>query len=251
MHDPLFHHVRMFTGSGSGMQYTHTRLTIPSFTRISSQQHIIYKRVVEITYYSQWEQRLVQIPSLMAVRFLERVAIKGTEEDFQWRVVLRNTMIFLFCFDFLGPDPLSSHQNHLRGSELGDSFGSFGDGVFGQLTRKHETNRGLDFSGGEGGLLVVTSKTRGFRSNSLEDIVDEGVHDGHSSLGDSSVWVNLFQHFVDVAGIGFHSLLVGFASGGFLWGFHTFLSWSLGHCCSCCLFLLLEGGRESWLSLKM
>jgi hypothetical protein len=93
-------------------------------------------------------------------------------------------------------------EEDLRGGgEFGDSFGSLGDGVFGQLTRKHETNRGLNFSGGEGGLLVVTSKTRGFRSNSLEDIVDKGVHDGHSSLRDSSVWMNLFQHFVNVAGV--------------------------------------------------
>jgi hypothetical protein len=73
--------------------------------------------------------------------------------------------------------------------------------VFGQLTRKHQTNRSLDLSGGKGGLLVVTSKTRGLRGDSLENIVDEGVHDGHSSLGDSSVWMNLFENLVDVAGV--------------------------------------------------
>ena len=164
--------------------------------------------------------------------------------SFQGRVVLRNTMSFFGIL--FGSEVLESWSHNLsRGSEFGDCFGSFRDSVFGQLTRKHETNRGLDLSGGKGGLLVVASKTRGFRSNSLEDIVDEGVHDRHSSLRDSSLWMNLFQHFVDVTGIGFHSLLVGFASGSFLWGFHTLLSWSLGHCRG---FLVLRGragGRRS------
>jgi hypothetical protein len=73
--------------------------------------------------------------------------------------------------------------------------------MFGQLTRKHQTNRGLDLSGGEGRLLVVASKTRGLRSDSLENIVDKGVHDGHPSLRDASVWVNLFEDLVDVAGV--------------------------------------------------
>jgi hypothetical protein len=122
---------------------------------------------------------------------------------------------------------------NLRGGEFGHCFGSFRDGVFGQLTRKHETNRGLDLSGGKGGLLVVTSKTRGLRSDSLEDIVDEGVHDRHSSLRDSSVWMDLFQHLVDVAGVRFHSLLVGLAGGGFLRSFDAFLSGSFGHSLLC------------------
>ena len=31
-------------------------------------------------------------------------------------------------------------------------------------------------------------------SNSLEEVVDEGVHDGHGLRGDAGVGVNLLQH---------------------------------------------------------
>ena len=70
--------------------------------------------------------------------------------------------------------------------------------MLGQLTREHEAHGSLDLSGREGGLLVVTSKTRGLGSDSLEDIVDEGVHDAHASLGDASLGMHLLQDLVDV-----------------------------------------------------
>ena len=45
-----------------------------------------------------------------------------------------------------------------------------------------------------------------FRSDALEDIVDERVHNTHGFAGDSSVRVNLFQDLVDVDRIAFLSL---------------------------------------------
>jgi hypothetical protein len=100
------------------------------------------------------------------------------------------------------------------GGELGHGLGALRHGVLGELTREHQAHSGLDLSGGEGGLLVVTSKTRGLGGDSLEDIIDEGVHDAHASLGDTSLVVNLLQHLVDVRRVGFHSLtLAGGLSG--------------------------------------
>ena len=73
-------------------------------------------------------------------------------------------------------------------------------------------------------LLVVSNELGGLGGDLLEDIVDEGVHDGHGSLGDTGLWVNLLQDSVDVDGEGFDSLLgslhhwlVGFLGGGLSW----------------------------------
>jgi hypothetical protein len=43
---------------------------------------------------------------------------------------------------------------HLSRGELGDSLGTFRDGVLGELTGEDEADSGLDLAGGEGGLLV-------------------------------------------------------------------------------------------------
>lgn len=42
--------------------------------------------------------------------------------------------------------------------------------MLGQLTRKDETDRSLDLSGRDGGLLVVGGKLGGLGGNALEDI---------------------------------------------------------------------------------
>ena len=59
----------------------------------------------------------------------------------------------------------------------------------------------MDLSGlgGKGSLLVVLGKLSDLsgNSNSLQDVVDERVHDGHT-LGDASIWVNLLEDLVDV-----------------------------------------------------
>ena len=48
-------------------------------------------------------------------------------------------------------------QRRLGAGELGDSLGALRDGVLGELTRKDEPDSGLDFPGGEGTLVAVTS----------------------------------------------------------------------------------------------
>ena len=47
-------------------------------------------------------------------------------------------------------------------------------------------------------FLVVSNKLGSFKGDLLEDVVDERVHDAHGSLGDSSLWVDLFEDSVDV-----------------------------------------------------
>ena len=123
----------------------------------------------------------------------------------------------------------------LAGAELGDGLGSLRDGVLGELTGKHEADSGLDLSRGKSGLLVVGGKLSGFGGDALEDIVDEGVHDGHTLLGDTGVGVNLLQDLVDVGRVRFDSLLLllGGGLGGGLLGRGSLLGgllgWSLGH----------------------
>ena len=68
--------------------------------------------------------------------------------------------------------------------------------MLGKLTRKHESDSGLDLAGRKGGLLVVTSEARCFTSKALEDIVNEGVHDGHALLGDTSLGMYLLEDLV-------------------------------------------------------
>ena len=79
--------------------------------------------------------------------------------------------------------------------------------MLGELSWEEESNGGLDLSGGESVLLVVSDELGRLRSDLLEDVVDEGVHDGHGFLGDSSLWVNLLENSVDVDGEGLGSLL--------------------------------------------
>ena len=86
---------------------------------------------------------------------------------------------------------------------LGDSLGTFRDGVFGQFTGEKKPDGSLDLPGGDGGPLVVVGQAGSFSSDTFEDIVDEGVHDAHGLGGDTSVGVDLLQHLVDVDSIGF------------------------------------------------
>ena len=70
--------------------------------------------------------------------------------------------------------------------------------MLGELTGEEEADSGLDLSGGEGVLLVVADKAGRFGGDLLEDVVDEGVHDGHGLLGDTSLGVDLLEDTVDV-----------------------------------------------------
>ena len=56
---------------------------------------------------------------------------------------------------------------------LGDSFGSLGDGMLSELTREEEPDSSLDLTGGDGGSLVVVSKTACLCSDSLKQVIDE------------------------------------------------------------------------------
>ena len=94
------------------------------------------------------------------------------------------------------------------GVVLVEGSGSFGDGVVGEVTWEDELDGGLDVSGGEGGLLLVSGELGGFDGDSLEDVVHEGVHDGHSLLGDSDVSVDVLEDSVDVDRVGVELLLV-------------------------------------------
>ena len=98
--------------------------------------------------------------------------------------------------------------------------------MLGQFSGEEETDSSLDFSGGDGGSLVVVSETGSFSGDTFEDIVDKGVHDAHGLGGDTGVRVDLFQDLVDVDGIRFlaGSLLLFVTLGDILLGFASLLS---------------------------
>jgi hypothetical protein len=79
--------------------------------------------------------------------------------------------------------------------------------VLGELPGKDEAHGGLDLTGGDGRLLVIARELGGLSSELLEDIVNEGVHDGHGLGGDANVRVHLLQHLEDVDLVGLHALL--------------------------------------------
>lgn len=63
--------------------------------------------------------------------------------------------------------------------------------MLGQFSRQQEPDRGLHFSAGDGGALVVVRQSGRFCGNALENIIDKRVHDAHRPAGDASVWMNL------------------------------------------------------------
>ena len=80
--------------------------------------------------------------------------------------------------------------------------------MLGELTWEEESDGSLDLSGGESVLLVVSDKLGGLKSDFLENIADERVHDVHGSLGDTGLGVHLLEDSVDVDGEGLLSLLL-------------------------------------------
>ena len=91
----------------------------------------------------------------------------------------------------------------LAAGVLGEGLGALAGSVFSQLTRQKETNSCLDLPRGDGGFLVVVSQAGSLASDTLEDIVDEGVHDAHGLAGDTSVGMDLLHDLVDVDGVAF------------------------------------------------
>jgi len=153
------------------------------------------------------------------------------------------------------------------GRVLGDGLCTFRNGVLGEFTWQDQSYGCLDLSRRDGRLLVVCGKLGGLSGDALEDVVDEGVEDGHGTVGDTSVRVDLLEHLVDVGRIGLlpglGALLLLARWGGSLlasllllgWGLTT--SWglaagrgSLGCCfwchCAKCVSLSLKS-RLKWI----
>ena len=114
--------------------------------------------------------------------------------------------------------------------------------MLGQFTREVEPHCSLDFTAGDGVLLVVVGQAGGLSGNTLKDVIHEGVHDAHSLTGDAGIRVHLFHHFVDVDRVALLARLpplLGFSSG--LPG--------LGH--SLLSFLGSYFGRHGWYALDV
>ena len=104
--------------------------------------------------------------------------------------------------------------NQLKKSLLdvfGDGLGSFWNSVSGEFPREDKLNSGLDFSGWESSSFVESNELWTFGGNSVEDIVNEGVHDVHGFLWDSDIWVHLLEDLVDIDGEGLNSSSSGFS----------------------------------------
>ena len=110
--------------------------------------------------------------------------------------------------------------------------------MLGELTGEDEADGGLDLAGRERRLLVVAGELGRLGGDLLEDVVDEGVHDGHRLGGDAGVGVHLLEDLVDVdlvrLGLGLLAALLA-ALEGLLGGL---LGGGLGHfdrvCCCVC-----------------
>jgi len=87
-------------------------------------------------------------------------------------------------------------ESHL--DVFGDSFGSLRHGVSGEFSGENELDSTLNLSGRKSSSLVESDEFGSFSGDSVEGIVNEGVHDVHGFLGDTDVGVYLLQHLVDV-----------------------------------------------------
>ena len=67
--------------------------------------------------------------------------------------------------------------------EFDEGPGTLRDGVLDQVSWEDETDSSLDFATGEGGFLGVRAQLTSLTGDLAEDVVDEGVHDGHTFLG--------------------------------------------------------------------
>ena len=103
--------------------------------------------------------------------------------------------------------------------------------MLGEFTREHKTDGGLNLSATQSRLLVVGGKLSGFGGDTLEDIVDEGVHDGHTLLGDTGIGVDLLKDLVDVRRVSLGTLLRLGARGRLLGCLSGLLGRCLGHGC--------------------
>ena len=112
-----------------------------------------------------------------------------------------------------------------RAGVFGHSFGSFGDCVLGEFTRKEKSHSSLDFPRCNSGTLVIVSQTGTLSGDTFKDVIDEAIHDAHRFAGDSRVRMNLLQNLVDVDCVRFLPLALLFlvGLGNVLLGFTSFL----------------------------
>ena len=94
----------------------------------------------------------------------------------------------------------------------------------GQLSGEDELDGRLDLAGRKSSSLVESDELGSFSGDSVEGVVDEGVHDVHGLLGDTDVGVYLLEDLVDVDGEGLNSsssaLLVSASSLSFFLSCH-------------------------------
>ena len=74
----------------------------------------------------------------------------------------------------------------------------------------------MDFPGADGRPLVAVGQHGSLSNDTLKEIVQEEGHDAHGIGGDTGVGLDLFQHLVDVNGIGLISLGNNFSGLGSL-----------------------------------
>ena len=67
--------------------------------------------------------------------------------------------------------------------------------MLGEFTGEDETNRSLNLTGGNGRFLGIRSEFGSFRRDTFEDVVYEGVEDRHCFVGDTSIGMDLLQHW--------------------------------------------------------
>jgi len=65
---------------------------------------------------------------------------------------------------------------------FGDGLGSFRNGVSGKFSGEDKLDRRLNLSGRKSSSLVESDELGSFGGNSVEGVVDEGVHDVHGLL---------------------------------------------------------------------
>jgi hypothetical protein len=70
--------------------------------------------------------------------------------------------------------------------------------MLGQLSGEEESDSCLNLSRGQCLLLVVSNELDGLLRDTVEDVVDERVHDSHGLLTDAGVGVDLLQDLEDV-----------------------------------------------------
>ena len=94
----------------------------------------------------------------------------------------------------------------------------------GEFSGEDELDSRLDLTGRESSSLVEPDELGSLSGDSVESVVDEGVHDVHGLFGDSNVGVHLLEDLVDVDGEGLDS-----SSSGFLVSRLFGLGWFLSH----------------------